>query len=178
LFSQTTEYALRAIAFLATDPANPMTSQQIADKTRVPIGYLAKVLQALGRAGLVVSQRGLHGGFVLAHAPEDLTMLRVVNAMEPLERTFECPLGITGHVNLCPLHRRLNAAIAAVEEILTATTFDDMLQESPDAMPLCEVKVPAKVTGQRGRKSRGRPRKSGPAVKPKSKSKAKSKARK
>jgi len=174
LLSQTTEYALRAIALLATDPSNPMTSQQIADRTRVPIGYLAKVLQALGRAGLVESQRGLHGGFVLAHSPKELTMLEVVTAMEPLERSHECPLGITGHVNLCPLHRRLNAAIAAIEEIFGATTFDDMLKESPDAMPLCEVKVPAKASGGRGRKSRGRPRKSGPAVKPKATGKARS----
>ena len=81
MFSQTAEYALRAVACLARRPGEPMTTRQIADASRVPAGYLAKILQALARAGVVTGQRGLNGGFLLAHRPEELTML-YRNALE------------------------------------------------------------------------------------------------
>ena len=58
MISQTAEYALRAIVFLA-DQAEPRTTQQIAAATRVPPSYLSKVMQALSRARVVHSQRGL-----------------------------------------------------------------------------------------------------------------------
>ena len=59
LISQTAEYALRAVISLARDPSTAQTTRQIAASTHVPAGYLSKVLQALGRAEIVVSQRGL-----------------------------------------------------------------------------------------------------------------------
>ena len=62
MLSQTAEYALRVVVFLASREDNPATIAQIAAATQVPQGYLAKVLQSLARAGLTKSQRGLHGG--------------------------------------------------------------------------------------------------------------------
>src|SRR5262245_46906388 len=118
MFSQTAEYALRAVVYLAAQGGEPRTAQQIAEVTRVPAGYLSKVMQALSRAGLVHSQRGLGGGFTLAVPPADLTVLDVVQAVDPIRRIKSCPLGIKGHVNLCPLHRRLDQAIALVEKAL------------------------------------------------------------
>jgi Rrf2 family protein len=60
----------------------------------VPAGYLSKVLQSLGRAQLVNSQRGLHGGFTLARAPSELTVWEVIQAVDPLQRIRSCPLGL------------------------------------------------------------------------------------
>jgi len=51
MISRTAEYALRAVIVLGSSPGSPLTTQQIAARTRVPSGYLSKVLQALGRAG-------------------------------------------------------------------------------------------------------------------------------
>ena len=56
----------------------------IAETTRVPIGYLAKILQGLARHGLIVSQRGLHGGFTLLRSPSDLCLYDVVQAIDPI----------------------------------------------------------------------------------------------
>src|SRR5687767_8823884 len=109
MVSQTSEYALRAVACLARRPGEPMTTRQIADAAGVAAGYLAKVLQALARAGIVAGQRGLNGGFVLARRPEALTMLDVVRVADGSRRITTCPLGIPGHGSaLCPLHRRLD----------------------------------------------------------------------
>lgn len=117
LFSQTTEYALRAVVWLADHVGEPQTTQQIAKATKVPAKYLVKVLQPLGRAGLVHAQRGLGGGFTLARSPQDLTVLDIIDVVEPLERIETCPLGLKAHgVNLCPLHRKLDDAIAILRE--------------------------------------------------------------
>src|SRR5689334_18543405 len=73
MVSQTAEYALRAVVCLGNQAGTPLTTQQIAEVTRVPVGYLAKVMQALGRGGIVSSQRGLHGGFTLARPMDELS---------------------------------------------------------------------------------------------------------
>lgn len=141
MFSQTTEYALRAVVYLASQGGAPQTTQQIAEATHVPAGYLAKVMQGLSRADLVHSQRGLHGGFTLTRPADRLTVLDVVQAVDPVRRIRSCPLGIKGHVNLCPLHRRLDSAIALVEEALKKSTIAELLAEPERArgipIPLC-----------------------------------------
>ena len=116
MISQTAEYALRAVVMLGSNPGSPWTTRQIAAKTRVPSGYLSKVLQALGRAGLVEAQRGLYGGFVLSRSLDDLTVLDVINAVDPLKRIERCPrAGLRMELAWCSLHRRLDEGIAQIE---------------------------------------------------------------
>ena len=138
MLSQTVEYALRAVVCLAGAPEGRLTTPQIAAETQVPPGYLSKLLQALGRAGVVASQRGLGGGFTLGRPAEELSVLDVVNAVDPLRRIAACPLGKREHqLHLCPLHRRLDAAIASVEAAFAATTIAEIIAENRpgDAFP-------------------------------------------
>ena len=138
MLSQTVEYALRAMVFLADQSPISRTTQQIAEATKVPNAYLSKVLQAVSRSGLVKSQRGLHGGFSLTRGPEKITILEVVNSVDPLIRIKECPLGISSHgVNLCPLHSRLDSATAMVEDAFSKTTLAEILVEPTSSVPLC-----------------------------------------
>ena len=141
MFSQTAEYALRAVVYLASQEGAPRTTQEIARATKVPTGYLSKVMQSLGRKHLVQSQRGLHGGFTLARPPEELTVLDVIGAVDPIQRIRSCPLGIKGHINLCPLHRRLDHAMKLVEDALQKSSIAELLAEPERArgipIPLC-----------------------------------------
>ena len=140
MFSQTVEYALRAVAHLAYEAPHARTTEQVAEATRVPASYLSKVLQALVRGGIVKSQRGVGGGISLAKPPEELTILEVVNAVEPIERIKTCPLGLKSHgVRLCPLHRRIDDALALVESAFGSTTLAEILAEPTHSPPLCEV---------------------------------------
>src|SRR5262245_56900464 len=82
MISQAAEYSLRAVLCLASDSNRPLTTHQIAQRTGVPSSYLAKVLHSLGRAGLIVSQRGLHGGHSLKRPPDQVTLMDVVQAAE------------------------------------------------------------------------------------------------
>lgn len=139
MFSQTVEYALRAVACLSMNRESPQTTAEIAKTTHVPKAYLSKVLQSLRHSGIVESYRGIGGGIALAHDPEELTILQVVNAVDPIRRIRECPLGLAAHgVRLCPLHRRLDDALASVEEAFRSTTLAEVLAEPSDSVPLCD----------------------------------------
>jgi Rrf2 family protein len=139
VFSQTVEYALRAVCYLAAQSPKAGTTEEISTATKVPRAYLSKVLQSLGRAGVVHSQRGLGGGMTLTKEPQDLTILEVVNAVEPIQRIRTCPLGLASHgVHLCPLHRRLDNALAMVENAFGGTTLAEVLNEPTTSRPLCE----------------------------------------
>lgn len=148
MFSQTVEYALRAAVFLAARPGEPATTEEVAERTRVPAAYLAKILQGLSRAGIVRSQRGVGGGVTLAKPADELTILEVVNAVEPIKRIKTCPLGLPTHgTRLCPLHKRVDAALASVEAAFAGTTLAEVLAEPSSSVPLCDVpgRVPLKV---------------------------------
>jgi Rrf2 family protein len=124
MISQTAEYALRAVTHLAgQETSDAPTTAQISRSTQIPSNYLAKVLRSLSRAGLVRSQRGPGGGHKLTRNPAELTVLQVINAVDPLTRIQSCPLGLEHHRDLCPLHRRLDSAIAMVEEAFSTTTI-------------------------------------------------------
>jgi Rrf2 family protein len=140
LFSQTVEYALRAVVHLASQAPAGQTTEQIATATLVPKAYLSKVLQELRRGGVVASQRGVGGGITLVKSPKDLTILEVVNAVEPIVRITTCPLGLPTHgVRLCPLHRRVDNAMAMVEQAFQSTTLAEVLADPSPSVPLCDV---------------------------------------
>jgi Rrf2 family transcriptional regulator, nitric oxide-sensitive transcriptional repressor len=143
MISQTAEYALRAMVNLAQHDGTPRTTRQIAEATQVPEGYLSKVLQGLSRSGLVVSQRGLGGGSVLARPTSQISVLDVVQAVDPLPRITRCPLGLAEHgERLCSLHSRLDQAVATVEEAFRGSTLADLLNEAEPVQPLCGSPVP------------------------------------
>ena len=154
MFSQTVEYALRAVVHLADRAPASRTTGQIAAATRVPRAYRSRVLQALTQAGLVHSRRGIGGGMTLTGAPAEVTILDVVNAVEPIRRITNCPLGLAAHgVRLCPLHRRLDDALALVEDAFRRTTLLEVLAEPSASVPLCGFPAVSELTV---RKRRGR----------------------
>src|SRR5262245_39233212 len=142
MLSQTVEYALRAVVQLASIAPDASTTAELAAVTQVPTAYLAKVLQALVKAGIVTSHRGAGGGVVLARTPKELTILDIVSATDPIKRIRRCPLKLGSHgTNLCPLHRRLDAALAQVEHAFGSTTLAEVIGDSSRIKPLCDVKT-------------------------------------
>jgi Rrf2 family protein len=138
LLSQTVEYALRAVVTLASADGKPMVTANLASMTDVPMGYLYKVLQQLGRSDLVQSQRGSKGGFTLRKKPEDITLLEIINAVDPFKRIHRCPMDQIQEVDvLCPLHHRIDEALATLESAFRNTTVDELLCDADRPYPLC-----------------------------------------
>lgn len=139
MISQTVEYALRAMIHLAAlPPGTAQNSETIASATKVPKGYLSKILRDLVVAELINSQRGPSGGFTLASKPSDVSILDVVNAVDPIDRFKKCPLGNPAHVQLCPLHRRLDDALAMVEREFDRTSLAEVLESASRVKGACQ----------------------------------------
>ena len=138
MFSQSVEYALRAVVYMGMNPQRICTTEQIAATTKVPLPYLHKLLKSLSKARLVTSQRGVGGGNRLAIPANKITVLEVVNAIEPILPIGYCPLGLVNHgINLCPMHTKLNHAIEAIQDVLTQSTVQDLIDEPTTSIPMC-----------------------------------------
>lgn len=139
MLSQTVEYALRAMVHLADKSPAPQTTEQIVKITHVPQAYLPKVMLGLNKAGLVKSQRGPRGGFALVKDPKDLTILDIVNAVDPINRINICPLNLKDHSGgLCPLHKKLDDTLAMVENSFKNTSLADLMEDQTGRKPLCQ----------------------------------------
>jgi Rrf2 family nitric oxide-sensitive transcriptional repressor len=140
MFSQTVEYALRAVTQLAIYPHCVQTTSDIAQVTKVPLPYLSKVLQSLHRQGILKVKRGLHGGYLLAKSPAELSLYEVVQAVDPIQRIATCPLEIASHgKRLCALHRKMDQALADMEAAFRSTTLEELVTNPGPSRPLCDA---------------------------------------
>jgi Rrf2 family transcriptional regulator, nitric oxide-sensitive transcriptional repressor len=139
MISQTVEYALRAVVTIAQRRGVPCTSKEISATTQVPGPYLSKLMQGLVKGGIVKSQRGLHGGFILVKDPNELTLWDIVEVVDPFQRIRSCPLGIQSHAGtLCPLHRGLDNVMATSEKMFRDMTVASMMAQPGSVSPLCD----------------------------------------
>ena len=99
--------------------------------------YLRKVLSPLRDAGIVQTRRGSGGGVSLDADPAKLTVLQVVEAIEPVPRIERCPLGIPGHTSLCPLHAQLDETLRGVRYALANTFVSSLVGNSGDDVLHC-----------------------------------------
>jgi len=147
MLSQTTEYALRAMASLAYNPDELTPTPRLAEQTLVPPNYLAKVLQSLAQANLITGRRGVGGGYKLARPATEISLLDVVNAIDPVERIETCPLGLPNHgTTLCALHTCVDAAAKQFIESFQGVNLSDLIRESGGTMPLCDTEMYRQLT--------------------------------
>lgn len=124
--SKLTDYATVILAALAEDPERVQTATALSEGTRVALPTVSKLLKQLQRAGLVISTRGLHGGYQLARPATQITAAAILDALEgPLALT-DCAVG-HGHCCIeetCRVGRtwqRLNSAIRrSLQEVTLA----------------------------------------------------------
>ena len=91
VITRATEYAVRTIIFLAQQPKDEIVLKKDICRTQdVTPAFLTKILQPLIKAGIVNSQRGVGGGFLLAKDPEDITMLDILQAEEGQLKLNHC----------------------------------------------------------------------------------------
>lgn len=151
MFSQTSEYALRAMVCLALRTGERVASSVLAEETKVPPDYLAKVLQLLSKSGLVVGRRGVGGGYRLSRDPATIRLIDVIRSVVAVERITTCPLGLENHgPNLCPLHRKMDEAAKAVIDIYDDATLADILRKPGANVPLCNTERTAALTVKGG----------------------------
>ncbi len=128
IFHAPTRYALQALVCLPDDGTYRLT-RCLATEVDIPGPFLAKVLQTLGHAGILESQRGPTGGFRLNRAPEHITLKDIVEAMEGPEPFEECLLGHHhGDQNAChcPIRPAWDLLQNLLTTVLATTTLRDL----------------------------------------------------
>ncbi|MSR45530.1 MAG: Rrf2 family transcriptional regulator [Planctomycetes bacterium] len=139
--SRRLDYAILAVSHLASrGRIAPLSARSLADATRIPPAILANILKDLHRVGLVRSSRGVHGGYELAVAPDELSVGALLRALDNDVRLVECvpsPLGAssalaasTCHIEgSCPIKAPLRRVHERIQEVLDGLTFDQLVSE-------------------------------------------------
>jgi len=140
LISKTSEYAIRALAYLGArgGGATFFLASEIARELGMPPPFLGKVLNAMVAAGLVESQRGRGGGFRLRRARKAVTLLEIVEPIDRLGDRKVCVLGqqLCGDDHACPLHASWKKSREAFLGALRSTTLADVERaEFPGSFP-------------------------------------------
>lgn len=116
--TQFTDFGLRALILLADRDGEVLSAAAIAEALDVSVHHMAKVLQALGAAGFVRSQRGKQGGGVLARPATSIRIGAVVRALEADQPLVECCRSDGGACVLTPACRLRSMLVAAEQAFL------------------------------------------------------------
>lgn len=131
LFSRSTEYAVRAMTFLARQPSGKLSgAKEIAAAENIPIPFLWKILQNLARRRLIRSFKGLRGGYELAMPAASITLQAVVGATDGEDVSGGCVLGLAvcSEENACPLHDTWKRIRGEMSAMLEQNTLADLAQ--------------------------------------------------
>jgi FeS assembly SUF system regulator len=128
--SKLTDYATVVMTVLAAAPDSVHSAQDLAEKARLELPTVSKLLKQLAQAELVESFRGVNGGYRLARAPDRISIADIVIAMEGPIGMTECSAhsGSCGHEPHCGVRvnwRRINQAIA---QALAGVKLSDMMK--------------------------------------------------
>ena len=104
--TQATGYAINTLGYVAASNGHPVLIKEIAEATRLPHPYLAKIIHTLARRGVVVTRRGVGGGVSLARPAEAITLYDIADALDDPVLEERCMLGSAecSDERACPAH--------------------------------------------------------------------------
>ncbi len=134
MLSQTAEYALRAVLYLADhcdEGPVPVRVDEIAGDLGIPANYLSKTLQTLVKDRVLRSVRGPRGGFCLARTPDQVTLYDVIAPYGDLDADRKCLLGRPecSDRNPCPAHHTWKATSDQLAAFFRTTTLADVRRD-------------------------------------------------
>ena len=124
------DYGVRALVDLALHAdEQPIRASEIARRTMIPVPYLAQVMHALGKVGIVRAQRGPLGGHALALDPDDIRLSMVMDCLGSSENLVACLDNIDScvHVPACAQREVWQSVELAVFQILDSKTISDLV---------------------------------------------------
>jgi Rrf2 family transcriptional regulator, iron-sulfur cluster assembly transcription factor len=126
--TQSTGYAITALGHVAAMGNRPLLIRDISEATGLPHPYLAKIVHALARRGLVATRRGVGGGVSLVRPAERITLYEVAEAMDDPLLTERCMLGaaVCSDERACPTHAFWKGHRHAQIEFLRQRTLADV----------------------------------------------------
>jgi len=129
IYSATIEYALRALAHIATlETGHRILARDLASATDIPRQFLGKILHRLARIDLLDSAKGRGGGFKFSKPPDKIRVSDVVLALEGGDITKQCVLGLDHCTDEqpCPMHDVWTDFRRALTDRVYSMTIEDL----------------------------------------------------
>jgi FeS assembly SUF system regulator len=130
-----TDYAIVLLTYFACDPDQPVhNARDLAALAHVPLPTVSKILKALLHANLLVSQRGVNGGYRLARVPREISVAEIISAIEGPIAMTECSAARPGLCDLepvCPVGSNWQKINQVVGRALHELTLADMTHPLP-----------------------------------------------
>ena len=129
--SKKTDYAIVLLSHLG-EVDSPVSAQEIAGLYDLPQPMVANILKQLCVAGLVQSMRGLHGGYVLAKSPEEITLTDIINVTDHPFNLVECAHDeeVCKVHQYCPTREPLIALHLKIQSFMEETTLASIMAEA------------------------------------------------
>lgn len=140
------DYGIVILTYLAAHRENTYNARDIATLVNLPLPVVSKVLKLLGKSGLVVSQRGIKGGYGLARSPQEITVAAIIGAVEGPIAVTEC--NTTRDCDMqtgCPVRTNWHLINRTIQSALEKISLAEMTQ--PMAQPLVSLTVPDSASG-------------------------------
>jgi FeS assembly SUF system regulator len=148
--SKTTDYGIVLMAQLAAEATaaqeggpddrgefetRSKNARELAENSDLPVPMVSKILKALAKEGLLVSQRGAKGGYSLARSPEDLTVSEMIGVLEGPVALTDCAIGpsLCEHETMCAVREPWQVISRVVERALAGVTLADLVRNKSNA---------------------------------------------
>jgi len=126
-----TDYGLVLMTCIARDQRAPLrTARDLARESKLPLSTVSKLLKELLQSGLLISHRGIKGGYILAREPQEISVVEMIAAIEGPMALTECSTEVTGLCNLepcCPIKSNQQIINQAVRGVLEKITLSDLM---------------------------------------------------
>ncbi|MEA2073410.1 MAG: Rrf2 family transcriptional regulator [Campylobacterota bacterium] len=133
LITKASEYAILSLIVLSK-AKDPMDSETLSRELSISKSFLAKILQALAKAGILKSYKGVNGGFALNKNPKDIAMLDVMTSVEgKAPAVFECAPSESNcpsdKASICSIWPFLNKLQGKIDSFLGELTLSDIIED-------------------------------------------------
>ena len=125
-----TDYGIVLLTYFARDPDMQLhNARDLAAGSHLPLPMVNKTLKALTRKGLLISHRGVKGGYSLARRPEEISIADIITATEgalAMRRTTVDSAEGSAQTPICPVHSNWQKINAAIREALDGITLAEI----------------------------------------------------
>ena len=130
-FQKTTEYAIRAMVYLARHSDQRLSTRELHKALDIPYKYLGQLMSRLAEAGLVSVEQGKLGGYQILQPLETIFLFQIADLVEGLEDYSRCILGFQecSDQNPCELHDRWVKHREEIKKMLYQTSLKDLVSE-------------------------------------------------
>ena len=137
--SKMTDYAIMVMVELYASRGEVMTAHALAERSRLELPTVSKVLKLLVKTNLVYSYRGSNGGYCLERMAQDISVAEIIAAIEGPIAMTECSVeeGLCAQEAICSLRGNWQRISVAVAEAMAGVSLAEMAQPvKPGARPL------------------------------------------